>query len=151
MNAAADTKKPYTLSQVHPKPEEAWKMPYAPAIRVSGECDLVFLSGATASPLYHHHPHQDHEHVHPHSIEQQTKNAMDAIKLILDDLGASWRDVIKITKYLTDFREADAMHKTMHGYFGDWLPASTTVCINQLSSPGARVELDMIVAVPKKK
>jgi len=24
------------------------------------------------------------------------------------------------------------------------------VCINQLSSPGARVELDMIVALPKK-
>lgn len=151
MNVAVDTKKPYTLSQVHPKPEEAWKMPYAPAIRVSGDCDLVFLSGATASPLYHHHPHRDEEHVHPHSIEQQTRNAMDAIKLILDDLGATWRDVIKITKYLTDFREADAMHKTMHGYFGDWLPASTTVCINQLSSPGARVELDMIIAVPKKK
>lgn len=151
MTAAADTKKPFTLTPVHPKPEEAWKMPYAPAIRVSGECDLVFLSGATASPLYHHHPHRDEEHVQPHSIEQQTKNAMDAIKSILDDLGVTWRDVIKITKYLTDFRDADAMHKTMHGYFGDWLPASTTVCINQLSSPGARVELDMIVAVPKKK
>jgi enamine deaminase RidA (YjgF/YER057c/UK114 family) len=41
------------------------------------------------------------------------------------------------------------MHKTMHAYFGDWLPASTTVCINQLSSPGARIELDMIVALPK--
>ena len=64
--------------------------------------------------------------------------------------GRTWRDVIKVTKYLTDFREADAMHKTMAAYFGDWLPASTTVCINQLSSPGARIELDMIVALPKK-
>ena len=54
-----------------------------------------------------------------------------------------------MTKYLTDFREADAMHKTMHAYFGDWLPASTTICINQLSSPGARIEFDMIVALPK--
>ena len=63
--------------------------------------------------------------------------------------GRTWRDVIKVTKYLTDFREADAMHKTMAAYFGDWLPASTTVCINQLSSPGARIELDMIVALPK--
>jgi enamine deaminase RidA (YjgF/YER057c/UK114 family) len=42
------------------------------------------------------------------------------------------------------------MHKTMREYFGDWRPASTMVCINQLSSPGARVELDMIVALPKK-
>ena len=112
-------------------------------------CDLMFLSGATASPLYHNHPHQDHEHVHPHSIEDQTKNAMNAIKSILDSQGCTWRDVIKVTKYLTDFREADAMHKTMAAYFGDWLPASTTVCINQLSSPGARIELDMIVALPE--
>ncbi len=73
-----------------------------------------------------------------------------AIKSILDHVGASWRDVVKITKYLTDFRDADAMHRTMGKYFGDWRPASTTVCINQLSSPGARVELDMIVALPKK-
>jgi enamine deaminase RidA (YjgF/YER057c/UK114 family) len=51
---------------------------------------------------------------------------------------------------LTDFRDADAMHAIMHKYFGDWKPASTTVCINQLSSPGARVELDMVVALPKK-
>ena len=57
---------------------------------------------------------------------------------------------MKVTKYLTDFRDADAMHATMDKYFGDWKPASTTVCINQLSSPGARVELDMIVALPKE-
>ena len=96
-------------------------MPYAPAIKIVGACDLMFLSGATASPLYHNHPHQDHEHVHPHSIEEQTKNAMDAIKSILDSQGATWRDVIKVTKYLTDFREADAMHKTMR-------PISATGC-----------------------
>jgi len=140
----------FRLEPVHPKPEEAHTMPYAPAVRIIGACDLMFLSGATPSPLYHKHPHVDAEHVHPHSIEEQTKRAMDAIKSILDEVGASWRDVVKVTKYLTDFRDADAMHATMGKYFGDWRPASTTVCINQLSSPGARVELDMIVALPKQ-
>ena len=149
MNVNTKPDKTFKLEMVHPDPSQAHKMPYAPAIKIVGACDLMFLSGATSSPLYHNHPHQDHEHIHPHSIEEQTKNAMNAIKSILDDVGASWRDVIKVTKYLTDFREADAMHKTMHAYFGDWLPASTTVCINQLSSPGARIELDMIVALPK--
>ena len=96
------------------------------------------------------HPHVDAKHIHPHSIEEQTDRAMEAIKSILDHVGADWHDVVKVTKYLTDFREADAMHKTMHKYFGDWRPASTTVCINSLSSPGARIELDMIVALPKK-
>ena len=140
----------FRLEPVHPKPDEAHTMPYAPAVRIVGACDLMFLSGATASPLYHKHPHVDREHVHPHSIEEQTERAMAAIKLVLDETGATWRDVVKVTKYLTDFREADAMHKTMNKYFGDWKPASTTICINQLSSPGARIELDMIVALPKK-
>ncbi len=149
MNAPVKPQPAHKLEAVHPDPSQAPKMPYAPAIRIVGACDLMFLSGATSSPLYHNHPHQDHEHVHPHSIEEQTKNAMNAIKSILDEVGAGWKDVVKVTKYLTDFRDADAMHKTMHAYFGDWLPASTTVCINQLSSPGARVELDMIVALPR--
>src|SRR5258708_33861202 len=129
----------FRLEPVPAQAEEAHPMPYAPAGRVVGACDLMFLSGATPSPLYHKHPHVDAEHVHPHSIEEQTTRAMEAIKSILDEVGAGWRDVVKVTKYLTDFREADAMHKTMHKYFGDWRPASTTVCINQLSSPGARL------------
>ncbi|MEI9805961.1 MAG: RidA family protein [Pseudolabrys sp.] len=80
----------------------------APAVHIVGACDLMFLSGATPSPLYHKHPHVDAEHVHPHSIEEQTDRAMETIKSILDHVGASWRDVVKVTKYLTDFREADA-------------------------------------------
>ena len=127
-----------TLDVIHPSPEEAWKMPYAPAVRIVGACDLMFLSGATASPLYHNHPHQDHEHIHPHSIEDQTRNAMNAIQSILESVGASWKDVIKVTKYLTDFREADAMHKTMHAYFGDWLPASTTIPTGSRTRRGGR-------------
>ncbi len=144
-----ETGRTFELQAVHPIPEEAHKMPYAPAVRIVGACDLMFLSGATASRLYHHHPHVDEEHVHSNSIEDQTRNAMEAIKSILDEVGATWTDVIKITKYLTDIRDADGMHKAMRPYFGDWRPASTMICINQLSSPGARVELDMIVAVPK--
>jgi len=140
----------FRLEPVHPKPDQAHTMPYAPAVHVVGACDLMFLSGATASPLYHKHPHVDEEHAHSHRIEDQTRNAMEAIKSILDNVGASWRDVVKVTKYLTDMRDADAMHATMGKYFGDWKPASTMICINQLSSPGARIELDMIVAVPRK-
>ena len=150
MNVRTEPQRGFKLEPVHPKPEEAHTMPYAPAVHIVGACDLMFLSGATSSPLYHKHPHVEAEHVHPHSIEEQTMRAMEAIKSILDHTGATWRDVVKVTKYLTDFSEADAMHKTMAKYFGDWRPASTTVCINSLSSPGARIEIDMIVALPKK-
>src|SRR5262249_12384081 len=107
MNKAADPRATFALEAVHPKPEEAHRMPYAPAVRIIGACDLMFISGATASPLYHDHPHRDDEHVHPHAIEEQTRNAMEAIKSILDRVGASWEDVVKVTKYLTDIRDGD--------------------------------------------
>ena len=129
MNINAKPSPGFTLEPVHPKPEQARTMPYAPAVHIVGACDLMFLSGATPSPLYHQHPHVDAEHVHPHSIEEQTDRAMEAIKSILDHVGADWRDVVKVTKYLTDFREADAMHKTMHKYFGDWRPALSLIHI----------------------
>jgi enamine deaminase RidA (YjgF/YER057c/UK114 family) len=138
----------YTLEVIHPSPDEAYKMPYAPAISIVGACNLMFVSGCTPSKLYHHHPHLPEEHIHPHSIEEQTKAAMDCIKLILDEVGASFRDIVKITKYLTDMRDCDGMNTAMKPYMGDWRPASTMVCINSLSSPGARVELDVVVAIP---
>ena len=149
MNKPEKPRTTFRLDTVQPKPEEAHRMPYAPAVRIVGACDLMFISGATPSPLYHDHPHRDEEHVHPHSIEEQTRNAMDTIASILETAGATWTDVIKVTKYLTDIRDFDGLHRTMNRYFGDWRPASTALCVNQLSSPGARVEIEMVVALPK--
>ena len=134
------------IDPVQPKPEQAATMPYAPAVSVQTPAEFIFISGATASPLYHQHPHVMAEHIQPDDIREQTRRAMENIKIVLDHKGLSWRNIIKVTKYLTDMREADAMHEVMNSYFGDWRPASTTVCINNLSSPGARIEIDAIAA-----
>ena len=40
------------------------------------------------------------------------------------------------------------MHEVMSGYFVDWRPANTTICINHLRSSSAQVEIDMIAASP---
>jgi 2-aminomuconate deaminase len=140
-----------SIGEIQTEPERYKEMPYAPAIRIEAPGDLLFVSGATASPLYHKHPHELHEHNHPVAIEAQTRLAMESIKSILDHQGLAWTDVVKVTKYLTDMRDMDGMVKVMSEYFGNWLPASTTVCVNQLSTPGARVELDMIAVFPKKQ
>jgi enamine deaminase RidA (YjgF/YER057c/UK114 family) len=133
-----------TIREVHPLPDRAAEMPYAPAIEVTGAGRIVFVSGATASPLYHRHPHVKEEHELPDDIEEQTRRAMESIELVLQASGVGWRDVVKVTKYLTDIREMDAVNRTMGAYLGDHRPASTLLCVNNLSSPGARVELDVI-------
>ena len=137
------------IGAVHPRPDEERFMPYAPAVRVDGPADILFLSGSTSSPLYHRHPHVAEEHRHPIDIEGQTRRAMEGIKLVLDHEGLTWRHVVKVTKYLTDMRDMDGMVEVLKEYFGDWKPASTTICINSLSTPGARVELDMIAVRPR--
>jgi enamine deaminase RidA (YjgF/YER057c/UK114 family) len=48
-----------------------------------------------------------------------------AIASILNEVGATWRDVIKVTKYLTDMRDADGMNVEMQKHLEDWQPAST--------------------------
>lgn len=149
--ADASGTKGFTLAVVQPDPSQAHRMPYAPAVTITGAADLMFVSGATPSPLYHDHPHIESQHDHVCDIREQTRLAMENIKLVLDNVGAGWRDVVKVTKYMTDIRDFDGINAGMAPYFGDWKPASTTICVNQLSSPGARVELDMIVALPKSR
>jgi len=139
------------IAEIHPQPDQAKYMPYAPAIRVEGGADILFISGATASPLYHQHPHVPEEHIHVDDIREQTRRAMANIKLVLDAQGLTWRHIVKVVKYCTDAREFDAVHEVMNGYFGDWRPASTLLAVSGLSSPGARVELEMVAVVPHRK
>jgi 2-iminobutanoate/2-iminopropanoate deaminase/2-aminomuconate deaminase len=141
---------PHKLEVVQPKPEDEHRMPYAPAVSVIGAADLMFVSGATPSPLYHDHPHIESQHNHPCDIIEQTEMVMANLKTVLDKAGAKWSDVVKITKYLTDMRDFDGLHRVLNKHFGKWHPASTTICVNQLSSPGARIEIDLVVALPKK-
>jgi 2-iminobutanoate/2-iminopropanoate deaminase len=138
-------------TEVHPRPERAAEMPYAPAIEVSEPSVLLFLSGSTASPQYHAHPHVPEEHVLPDDIAEQTKRSLANIAEVLEAAGMTWRNVVKVTKYLTDMREMDAMNAVLAEAFGDWRPASTLVCVNNLSAPGARVELEMIAVAPRAR
>ncbi|MCC7483843.1 MAG: RidA family protein [Burkholderiales bacterium] len=149
--------KPFQVSPTNPdvqeiqtRPERRSDMPYAPAMRVTGVGELLFISGATPSPLYHRHPHDWSEHDHPVDIREQTRRALAAIKEILDHEGLAWTDVVKVTKYLTDMRDQERMSAVLRETFGDWTPASTTVCVNQLSTPGARVEIEAIAAYRRR-
>jgi enamine deaminase RidA (YjgF/YER057c/UK114 family) len=102
------------LGEIQTLPARIKDMPYAPAIRVEAPGDLLFISGATPSPLYHKHPHELHEHNHPVGIAEQTRLAMANIKTILDHQGLAWTDVVKVTKYLTDMRDMDGMVARQH-------------------------------------
>lgn len=138
-----------SIAEIQTEPDRHKDMPYAPAIRVEAPGDLLFLSGTTPSPLYHKHPHQLEEHQHPIDIREQARRALDNIASILKYEGLSFTDVIKVTRYLTDIRDQDGLNEVSREYFGNWRPASTTVCVNQLSTQGARVEIEVVAVYPR--
>jgi enamine deaminase RidA (YjgF/YER057c/UK114 family) len=97
------TKEPFRSSPTNPaigeiqtQPDRIADMPYAPAMRVEAGTTMLFISGATASTLYHKHPHEFDEHDHPTDIREQVHLAMANIKEILDHEGLTWTDIVKV-------------------------------------------------------
>ncbi len=125
-------------------------LPRGTYVRADAGTDLLFLAGATALDLYHLHPHVDHEVIMPEDIVGQTHMVMRNLKEVLDDQGLSWRNVVKLNRYQTDLSESPEIEAVMAEYFGfwDWWPAMTTMKIRNLSSPPARLEIDIVAAIP---
>jgi enamine deaminase RidA (YjgF/YER057c/UK114 family) len=67
---------------------------------------------------------------------------------ILAASGASFRDVVKLTIFLTDVADRPAIAPVRENAFGEARPASTLVGVGQLAVPGARLEAECIAVVP---
>lgn len=144
-----------TFERLEPEPAKADWLPYAPAVVVPAGSEYFFLSGVSALPLYHDHPHRSDETQLPDDAAEQTRRMMATITDLLAWLGLDWSNVIHIYEFLTDMRDTDDVHGAMYRYLVErpdaeenWTPASTLIGVNTLSAPGARVEFDIIAARP---
>ena len=134
------------ITPVHSDPARASELQYPPGISVSSTDTLFFMSGATAIPLYHMHPHIDEECILPDDIREQARRILTTFDEVLRFNGLGWRNVVKFSQFLTDMREHDDVQEVIAEFFAGsgWSPASTTVGINALSAPGARLEIDVV-------
>ena len=119
-------------------------MPYAPALLVR-RGGLVFLSGVTAAPVYHSHPHRDEEFDLPPGMREQATLAMENLKKTLEAAGCALRDMVSATRYLTDVREQDDLNRVWAAYLGDDLPTTTTVEVSRLATHArCKIEISAI-------
>ena len=134
----------------HPDRRTDVVMPYAPAIVVT-RGRLVFLSGLTAAPVYHSHPHRDEEFDLPTTMREQAVLVMDNLTKTLAAAGCTVRDVVSATRYLTDVREQDDLNRVWGAYLGDHLPTTTTVEVSRLATH-ARCKLEIsVIAVTDER
>jgi 2-iminobutanoate/2-iminopropanoate deaminase len=119
-------------------------MPYAPGIVVR-RGQLVFLSGVTAAPVYHSHPHREEEFDLPSTMREQAVRVMENLVKTLEAAGCTVADLVSATRYLTDVSEQDDLNRVWAEYLKGHLPATTTVEVSRLAThPRCKVEISAI-------
>ncbi len=79
----------------------------------------------------------------------QTEQIFKNMTLVLDEAGATFADVLRVTVYLTDINDRAAINPVRQRYFGAVRPASTLIEVSALAVPGIKVEIDAVVGLPR--
>ena len=79
-------------------------------------------------------------------IESQTEQALDNLVAILEAEGAGPEDVLKVTVFLDDIDDFEAMNETYADYFDDEPPARSAVEVGALPK-GVGVEIEAVVSL----
>jgi enamine deaminase RidA (YjgF/YER057c/UK114 family) len=129
---------------VHHPDKTQVEMPYAPALLVR-RGHLLFLSGLTAAPVYHSHPHREEEFDLPRTMREQARLLMENLKTTLAAAGCTLADVVSATRYLTDVAEQDDLNAIWGEYLGAHRPTTTTVEVSRLAThANCKVEISVI-------
>ena len=85
-----------------------------------------------------------------YDIETQCHAVFENVRLVLEDAGASWNDIVDVTVFLTDMKKDFPVYNRIYPqYFagaGKPNPTRTTVQVGALPTPIA-IELKVIAAV----
>jgi 2-iminobutanoate/2-iminopropanoate deaminase len=77
-------------------------------------------------------------------VVAQVRQVFANMRRVLDAVGATPADVVKVTVYLLDIDDRAAINPVRQEFFGDARPASTLVEVRALAVPGARVEIEAV-------
>lgn len=121
-----------SVNQIISKNAPAAVGPYSHAT-IAG--DFIFVSGQL--------PINPATNSIPDSVCDQTKQSMDNCLAVINDCGATAKDVTKVTIFIKDMNQFGKINEIYSEYFTDHKPAR--VCIEVARLPkDALVEIDMI-------
>ncbi len=81
-------------------------------------------------------------------VVAQAEAVFAAMKRILDEAGATFANVLKVTVLLTDVEDRHKINPVRQRYFGNSRPASTLFEVSRLAIPGMKVEIEAVVGLP---
>ncbi len=132
------------LPRRHVWPESLWDwtvhLPYKHGLKCAG---MIFLGGQVALD-------KRGSAVHPNDLSAQTHQAMLHIGTILNELGAGYDDVCKVTAFYVGDCGAEALNANLpirSSYFSDPGPATTGVPLPALAYEAMMVEIEVFAMV----
>ena len=80
------------------------------------------------------------------TIEEESRLAMENLRIILEEAGSSLEKLLKVTVYLLDMEEYSRFNEVYKSYFQGRLPARTCIQAGKLPF-GTRVEIDAVAFI----
>ena len=77
------------------------------------------------------------------AIDVQTEQALENVEAVIAETGAGMDDVLKVTVYLDDIDDFEAMNDTYETFFDDEPPARSAVGVDALPK-GVGVEIEAV-------
>jgi enamine deaminase RidA (YjgF/YER057c/UK114 family) len=78
----------------------------------------------------------------------QTRHVLKLIQKVLEQAGASLKNVVRTRMYLTRAEEWEAVGRVHGEFFGDIRPATTMVVVAQLLNPSWHIEIEADAVLP---
>ena len=104
--------------------------------------NLVFLQGQTGMTL------DGKGFVGKGDPAAQAENAMQCVKVLLEDAGARIEDICKIVTYVTDASYRELVYPVIFKHLKDVYPVSTGLVVSALAKPDLDFEIDVYAVVP---
>jgi 2-iminobutanoate/2-iminopropanoate deaminase len=111
---------------------------YTDAVRFG---NLLFVSGVTALD-------EIGAVTNPNDAVGQTRDIFKSLHKILRAAGADFKDVLRVTVYLTDVNDRAKINPIRKEFFGSTRPASTLIGVAALVFPELKVEIDAVAGIP---
>ena len=103
--------------------------------------NLLYISGI---------PGFDEQGALPEGFEPQFQNVVANIKRVLDEAGATFRDLVKVNVLLTRAADVSTMNKLYADAFGPGpYPARTTCVVVALPNPQMLIEIEGVAELSK--
>jgi 2-iminobutanoate/2-iminopropanoate deaminase len=84
------------------------------------------------------------------TIQGQTKVALESVQKVFVAAGTTMANATKCTVFLIDLKDFAGMNSAYKEFWPKEPPARSTVVVAALVSPGAKVELECIAAMPAR-